>query len=240
MKLYIPFFCICIVLFSCSDSTSLEERLAFELESGVGMQKGSIQAISVKNKKEYALEELTLEKEVIKEADRKVHLQFKEELPVGYEIHYTVNNGPLMISKTAEFEVEILEGNNVVLAFLSLANGLRIPNEKAVFLKNYVVGEAQQSDVTETGIHLFHHLPNRFDSLGMYLDFYAKNIPAGSTYFARVIADGSQFNLPLNKAFKLNGMTKEYHNLRIQLIDATGKVVSGPFNDTGVISIKVE
>lgn len=238
MKLYIPFFCI--LLFSCSDSTSVEERLAVELESGVGIQRGSIQAIPVKNKKEYALEELTLEKEMLKEVDRKVHLQFKEELPTGYEIHYTVNNGPLMISKTTDIEVEVLEGNNVVLAFLSLANGLRIPNPKAVYLKNYSIGLDESNEVTNTGVHLFHNLSNTADSAAFYLDFYAENVPEGSNYLARVIADGNTFNVPLDKAYKLNGMTKEYHNLRIQLIDATGKVASGPFNDTGVISVKVE
>ena len=52
-------------------------------------------------------------------------------------------------------------------------------------------------------------------------------------------ADGNQFNVPLNKAFKLNGVTKEYNNVRIQLEDGKGKVADGPFNDTGVMSVEV-
>tara|TARA_B110000503_G_scaffold136700_1_gene219550 strand:+ start:1832 stop:2560 length:729 start_codon:yes stop_codon:yes gene_type:complete len=242
MKIIIPFFStfLCILVFSCSDSISLEERLAVQLENDGVLQQGSIEVTPVKYKKEYALQELSLESEEVKEAKHKLNLQFKETLPKGYEIHYTVNNGPFIISKTAKIELEMLEGNNVVLAFLSLANGLRIPNEKAVFLKNYVLGGEQQSDITETGIHLFHHLSNYADSSGLFLDFYAKNVAEGSNYFARVITDGNQFNLSLHKAFQLDGLTKGYHDIRIQLVDGSGNVVDGPFNDTGVISIKVE
>ena len=238
MKLIVPFFCI--LLFSCSESASLEERLAVQLENDGVLKQGSIQVTPVKYKKEFALEELTLKREEVKQVEGKLNLQFKEELPKGYEIHYSVNNGPLIISKTDEIELEILEGNNVVLAFLSLANGLRIPNDKAVFLKNYILGEGQQRDVTETGVHLFHHLSNHSDSSGMFLDFYAKNVMEGSNYFVRVIADQNQFDLPLNKAFLLEGLTKENHGIRIQLVDKNGTVVDGPFNDTGVIRVDVE
>ncbi|MFT6166888.1 MAG: hypothetical protein ACJAV5_001426 [Vicingaceae bacterium] len=238
MKLIVPFFCI--LLFSCSDSTSLEERLAVQLENDGVLQQGSILVTPVKYKKEYALQELSLKSEEVKEAEHKLNLQFKEALPKGYEIHYTINNGPLIISKTAEIELEILEGNNVVLAFLSLANGLRIPNEKAVFLKNYVLGDGQQSNVTETGVHLFHHLSNQADSSGLFLDFYAKNVLEGLSYFVRVIVDQNQFDLPLNKAFLLEGLPKEDQGIRIQLVDGNGDVVDGPFNDTGVISVEVE
>ncbi|MFT4755551.1 MAG: hypothetical protein ACI9DK_002474 [Vicingaceae bacterium] len=240
MKRLTTAFCLFILLNSCTEVVSLEERLNVELDSDAIQQKGPLTIVAVVYKQEYALEKLTLKKEAFLMKTNRLNLQFEEKLPQGYEIRYSVNNGEVLKSESTDLEVQLLKGNNVVLAFLALANGLRIPNKNAVYLKNHFVGEEEQDDVTETGIHLFHNVSSQVDSAAFYLDFYGKNVPEESNYFARVIADGNQFNVPLNKAFKLNGVTKEYHNLRIQLVDGNGKVVAGPFNDTGVMSAEVK
>lgn len=240
MKLLLSSVIVALFLFSCSGSSSNEEELRVDLVEGIIQTKGPFQLAQVKYKEQYELAQLTLKDAQLNEDDQTLILRFNEEPPEAYEIRYTVNNGRLKQSRSSELKVELLEGNNVVLAFLALSNGLRIPNPRAVYLENYSIGLNESSEVTKTGVHLFHNLSNTADSAAFYLDFYAENVPEGSNYFARLIADGNTFNVPLNKAYKLNGMTKEYHNLRIQLVDGAGAVVNGPFNDTGVISVEVE
>lgn len=239
MKRLTTAFCFFILLNSCTEVVSLEERLNVELDPDAIQQKGPLSVVAVVYKQEYTLEKLTLKKEAFLKKTNLLNLHFEEKLPQGYKIRYSVNNGEVLMSESADMEVQLLKGNNVVLVFLALANGLRIPHKEAVYVKNHFVGEEEQGDVTESGIHLFHNVSSQVDSSAFYLDFYAKNVPEESNYFARVIADGNQFNVPLNKAFKLNGVTKEHHNVRIQLVDGNGKVVDGPFNDTGVISVEV-
>ena len=92
MRRFGLFFLISVLLYSCTESVSLEDRLAVQVETEVAQKKGPLTIIPVVYKKQYSLQKLTLKSEAQVEVINKLSLQFEEELPLGYEIHYSVNN----------------------------------------------------------------------------------------------------------------------------------------------------
>ena len=124
MKLLLSSVIVALFLFSCSGSSSNEEELRVDLVEGIIQTKGPFQLAQVKYKEQYELAQLTLKDAQLNEDDQTLILRFNEEPPEAYEIRYTVNNGRLKQSRSSELKVELLEGNNVVLAFLALSNGL--------------------------------------------------------------------------------------------------------------------
>ncbi|MBL4710035.1 MAG: hypothetical protein JKY48_16520 [Flavobacteriales bacterium] len=221
------------LLFACNsgDGTS-----AIHLEEENAIEEGGVTLIPILNELEekgFALAEY----EYLDKA-RKAKLSFDVDLSEEIEIHYSINNGEIHKCNTAEFELDFLEGNNVLMAYLSLKNGLRLPSDSTVFIRNFYVGE-DKSGFNSLVPHLFHHIPEEVDSADFIMGFYLNNVPQLRGCQVKFMIDGINFLLPYEKAFKLVGLSKETHNLRIQLVNHKGQLISGPFNDSGVMHVKV-
>ncbi len=81
MKRLTTAFCLFILLNSCTEVVSLEERLNVELDSDAIQQKGPLTIVAVVYKQEYAMEKLTLKKEAFLMKTNRLNLQFEEKLP---------------------------------------------------------------------------------------------------------------------------------------------------------------
>jgi hypothetical protein len=162
----------------------------------------------------------------------------------GQHIHFIVNNGPYAAHYEPEFEGELMEGNNVVLAFLSRSYHESIKTQTAHVLTNYVVGDVDD-EFDPTAEHLFYSRPKGTytgkDTEKILLDFYLINTKlAANGNKVRATIDGKVFVLPKWAPYFVEGLGMGEHTFRIELIDANGNPVSGPFNDSGDRTITLE
>jgi hypothetical protein len=155
----------------------------------------------------------------------------------GQHIHFIVNNGPYAAHYEPEIDGELMEGNNVVLAFLSRSYHESIKTKGAHVLTNYVIGEVED-EFDPTAEHLFYSRPKGSytgtDAQRILLDFYLINTKLSANgNKVRATIDGKVFVLPKWAPYFVEGLEMGEHSFRIELIDAAGNVVEGPFNDSG-------
>lgn len=161
----------------------------------------------------------------------------------GQHIHFIVNNGPYAAHYESSFEAELLEGNNVVLAFLSRSYHESIKNGTAHVLKTFQIGD-QPSTFDHDAAHLFYSRPKGSyqgeDSKKILLDFFLLNTElAENGNKVKVLIDDVDFELPSWQPYFVEGLEKGKHTFRIQLIDKSGDFIEGPFNDSGLREIEI-
>lgn len=150
-----------------------------------------------------------------------------------YAISFIVNNYMLTKHASTIIESELLDGNNVFLAFLTDKNGIGIKTNKALVLKNVVLGNNEHLfDMTKP--HLFYYMPES-NSDEVVLDFCLLNttISEKGNKVKVVLNNETEFILSKWAAYKIKGLSKESNIIRIQLINKEGKLIEGPFNDSG-------
>jgi len=162
----------------------------------------------------------------------------------GQHIHFIVNNGPYKAHYEPKFEAELLEGNNVVLAFLSRSYHESIKNGTAHVLKTFQIGD-QPSTFDHSASHLFYSRPKGTykgeDGKKILLDFYLINTKlAEGGNKVKVLIDGVDFLLPTWQPYFVEGLAIGKHSFRIQLLDKEGNLIEGPFNDSGLREITIE
>jgi hypothetical protein len=162
----------------------------------------------------------------------------------GQHIHYILNNAPYEAHYEPSFSSELMEGNNVVLAFLSRSYHESIKNSTAYVLKNFKIGESA-NEFDKSAQHLFYSRPKGSysgkDTEKILLDFYLINTKLSeSGYKVKATIDGTEFMLSSWQPYFVEGLGEGEHAFRIQLLNAAEEVVPGPFNDSGerVISVK--
>tara|TARA_B100000965_G_C19582408_1_gene754216 strand:+ start:721 stop:1554 length:834 start_codon:yes stop_codon:yes gene_type:complete len=162
----------------------------------------------------------------------------------GQHIHFVLNNAPYEAHYEPNIESTLLEGNNVVLAFLSRSYHESIKHKNAFVLKNIALGE-NAGAFDESAPHLFYSRPKGEyvgdDTKRILLDFYLVNANLqADNYQVRVLIDDEEFVLDSWQAYFVEGLSMGEHTFRIQLIDQEGNLVPGPFNDSGdrIIQLK--
>jgi len=160
------------------------------------------------------------------------HLSFSVDGVYDYSIAYLANNYALSQFSSDVFNVELMYGNNVFLAFLTDENGVSIKTNKGSILKNAVLGGVESLfDMKQP--HLFFHLPLA-ETSDPILDFYLVN--------TAISEKGNKVKVTINKtvfiinkwaAYKVSGLKNSESTVRIQLLDKNNKIIEGPFNDSG-------
>lgn len=162
----------------------------------------------------------------------------------GQHIHFILNNAPYEAHYEPNFKAELMEGNNVVLAFLSRSYHESIKQKDAFILQNFPIGE-ETAAFDQTSKHLFYSRPKGTysgkDAERILLDFYLVNTSLSKEgERVRVTIDEKEFVLNSWQPYFVEGLSMGEHTFRIQLIDANGDVVPGPFNDSGERVINLE
>ncbi len=174
------------------------------------------------------------------EGDRSEQLENSEK---GQHIHFILNNGLYSAHYSDSFEKELVEGNNVILAFLSRSYHESVKGSEAFIFKNIAVGEDNILFDLQSP-HLIYSRPKGSYSAKkdkLLLDFYlinAKLAPNGMKVRAKI--DQAEFILSSWQPYIIEGLEKGSHTIRLQLIDSDGRVVPGPFNDSGIREISIE
>jgi hypothetical protein len=165
-------------------------------------------------------------------SEGKNHLSFSADGVHNYSISYLANNYALSQFSSDVFDVELMYGNNVFLAFLTDKNGLSIKTNKGSILKNAVLGGVESLfDMKQP--HLFYHLPQTKTNEAI-LDFYLVNTAISKNGSkVKVIINKTEFILNKWAAYKISGALNFDNTIRMQLLDKDGNLIDGPFNDSG-------
>ena len=158
----------------------------------------------------------------------------------GQHIHFIVDNGPYAAHYTPEVSTDKLAepGNHVVLAFLSRSYHESVKNTEpptSYFLGQYQTGEGEFEEADFSAPHMFYSRPKGTYKAGDYdqllLDFFLFNIelsPEGNK--VRATINGEEFMLTEWAPYVIKGLEPGEATVKLELIDAEGNAVPGPFN----------
>lgn len=157
-------------------------------------------------------------------------LQFNIENNQNYNITTIQNNYTITTHLSTKIEQEFLSGNNVFLAFLSDENNLGIKTNNATLLKNIVLNDDQLFD--ETKAHLFYFLPQNNIPI---LDFCLVNTSLSENGNKVKVTFNGTTSIIVDKwaSYQIDGLSESKNTIRLELIDESGKLIPGPFNDSG-------
>jgi len=157
-------------------------------------------------------------------------LQFSIENNQNYNITTIQNNYTIATHSNTKIEQEFLSGNNVFLAFLSNENNLGIKTNNATLLENIVLNDEVLFD--EKQAHLFYYLPQNNIAI---LDFCLVNTSLSENGNKIKVTFNGTTSIIVDKwaSYQIDGLTQNKNTIRIELIDKIGKLIPGPFNDSG-------
>jgi hypothetical protein len=158
----------------------------------------------------------------------------------GQHIHFIVDNGPYAAHYEPEFSTDQLSqpGNHVVLAFLSRSFHESVKNMEeptSYFIGQYQTGDGDYEEADFTAPHLFYSRPKGTyegeATENLLLDFFLLNADLGPDgYQVRATINGQEFMLTDWAPYVINGLPMGEVSVKLELLDAEGNAVPGPFN----------
>ena len=162
----------------------------------------------------------------------------------GQHIHFILNNGPYSAHYDQNFDYELPDGNNVVLAFLSRSYHKSVKNSDAYVLTQ--IGDSNTINLESE--FLFYSRPKGtyegLDTEKLLLDFYLVNTklsPTGNKV-KLTIKQGTfthQFLIDSWDAYYIEGLDKGDVKIKMELINKEGNLIETPFNPSErVVTLK--
>ena len=158
----------------------------------------------------------------------------------GQHIHFIVDNGPYSAHYDPTFTTDKLQddGNHVVLAFLSRSYHESVKNmgeSSSWAVAQYQTGEGEYEQADFTAPHMFYSRPKGTykgaDTKKLLLDFFLLNTtlsPDGNK--VRATIQGEEFMIDEWAPYVIEGLPMGEISIKLELIDAEGQPVPGPFN----------
>lgn len=153
----------------------------------------------------------------------------------GQHIHYIVNNGPYAAHYMSDVPDELGSGNYVVLAFLSRSYHESVKSEGAYHIENLTVGGVEPAEADLTVPHLFYSRPKGtykgVDTQKVMLDFYLLNTTLSADgNKVKATINGNEFMIDEWAPHYIEGLPMGEVSVKLELIDAEGQLIEGPFN----------
>lgn len=154
----------------------------------------------------------------------------------GQHIHFIVNNGPYSAHYSPVFEKPMEEGNYVLLAFLSRSFHESVKNPDAFWVDAVTVGDPEETmEVDFSAPHMFYSRPkgtySGADTKKVMLDFYLLNTSISEDgNKVRATVNGEEFLITEWKPMYINNAPLGELKVKLELIDADGNPIPGPFN----------
>ena len=153
----------------------------------------------------------------------------------GQHIHFIVDNGPYSAYYEQDFTHSLEEGQHVILAFLSRSYHESVKNPNAFVVEVVNVGDQPAEEVDLSAPHMFYSRPkgtySGADTEKLLLDFYLLNVelsPEGNK--VRATVNGNEFLFSEWQPYVVEGLEPGEVTVKLELIDAAGNVIPGPFN----------
>ncbi len=162
----------------------------------------------------------------------------------GQHIHYIVNNGPYAAHYMAKIPDQLEAGNYLVLAFLSRSYHESVKSEGAYFIENITVGDVEPDSADLTTPHLFYSRPKGTykgaDAEKVMLDFYVLNTTLSKNgNKVRATINFEEFMIDEWAPYYIEGLRVGENTIKLELVDAEGNLIPGPFNSVQR-TIKIE
>ena len=153
----------------------------------------------------------------------------------GQHIHAILNNEPYMAHYKPGFETDLKDGKYVLLSFLSRSYHESLKNAEAMNIIEFTVGNSDAPSVDLNAPHLFYSRPKGtykgVDTDKLLLDFYLVNCDLSEDgYKVRATLNGTEFMLTKWAPYIVEGLPKGDLNLKLELLDSNGDLVSSPYN----------
>ena len=172
---------------------------------------------------------LSLTTKTFKEGEN--HLSFEVKGITNYSLAVIENNYTVTHHQKNTITKEFLFGNNVFLAFLTHPNGIAVKTNNALVLKNVLIDDEDLFNMRQP--HLFYYLP-KANTEQPILDFCLANTSISANgNKVKITINYSEFIIEKWAAYQIEDLQKPTNTIRIQLIDKAGKLIDGPFNDSG-------
>ncbi|WP_400192642.1 hypothetical protein [Hymenobacter sp. B81] len=154
----------------------------------------------------------------------------------GQHIHNIVDNEPYTAHYTTEFTKPLADGQHVVLSFLSRSYHESLKHRTAYDLRVVNVGKVTTPlNADLSAPHMFYSRPKGEytgkDAQKVMLDFYLVNTtlsPDGNK--VRATINGTEFMLDQWAPYIMEGLPMGANTVKLELVDANGNAVPGPFN----------
>ncbi|WP_345071927.1 hypothetical protein [Hymenobacter fastidiosus] len=156
----------------------------------------------------------------------------------GQHIHNIVDNEPYTAHYTTEFTKPIADGQHVVLSFLSRSYHESLKHRGAYDLRVVTVGNAAAAkplNADLTAPHMFYSRPkdtySGADAKKVMLDFFLVNTtlsPDGNK--VRATINGTEFMIDQWAPYMMEGLPAGQNTVKLELVDANGTMIPGPFN----------
>jgi hypothetical protein len=154
----------------------------------------------------------------------------------GQHIHLILNNGPYSAHYEPTVTKQLEEGNYVALAFLSRSFHESVKNATSYWIDVITVGEPEdQLSIDFTAPHMLYSRPKGTykgkDTEKLMIDFFLLNTtlaPDGNK--VRATVNGEVFLIDEWAPFYVEGLPLGEVSIKLELLDANGNVIPGPFN----------
>lgn len=249
-KLAIP--CVGLLLFACGTSQQSEEKTS---ETEIAEETQSITLTKAPASPEYPDAVLTKSDVSVVENDSSFTVDYSfdvanYELGIqtddaatrgiansgkGQHIHFIVNNGPYSAHYMPGVNNQLDAGKYVVLAFLSRSYHESVKSAGAYHIENLNVGNAEGDDADLEAPHLFYSRPKGTykgaDTQKVMLDFYLLNTTLSADgNKVRATINGTEFMIDEWAPHYIEGLPMGEVNIKLELLDAEGNAIPGPFN----------
>ncbi|MBS3738418.1 hypothetical protein [Mesohalobacter halotolerans] len=160
----------------------------------------------------------------------------------GQHIHFILDNAPYSAHYEPSFSKEIEEGHHVLLAFLSRSYHESVKN--AFLVQPVTVGDPEGEAPDLTAPHMFYSRPKgTYSGKGtekLLLDFFLVNTEISETgNKVKAKINGEEFTITEWVPYVIEGLDKGEVEIQLQLVDAEGNLIPGPFNDvTRTVTLK--
>ena len=228
MRYFIVCLFLSLFIFSC-DNTSKITLTKLEGSPAYENAKLEIDTIAFKEQ-EYSFKFNVLDYNLGEQTEKEFSFDLANS-GKGQHIHFIVNNGPYSAYYSNEFNKNLEQGNNVILAFLSRSYHESVKNPNAFFLTQ--IGEGDKIDLSKE--FLFFSRPKGTytgtDTERLLLDFYLINnsiSPTGNK--VRATIQGAEFIIDEWVPYYIQGLPKGEISIKLELINSEGDLIQTPFN----------
>lgn len=155
----------------------------------------------------------------------------------GQHIHFILNNQPYSAHYESNFKKNIPKGSHHLVAFLSRSYHESVKNENSVFVKNLIVGETYKDSIAPNmdAPTLIYSRPKGTysgkDTKQVLLDFFVLNTSLSDQgNKVKATINDQEFLITEWVPHVMKGLPFGEVTIKLELIDANGVVIPGPYN----------
>ena len=155
----------------------------------------------------------------------------------GQHIHFILNNQPYSAHYESAFAKAIPDGTHHLVAFLSRSYHESVKNDNSMVVKKIMVGENAQDNkkLDMNAPTLIYSRPKGEykgkDTENLLLDFFVLNTTLSENgNKVRATINGEEFMITEWAPYVINGLEMGEVKIALELIDADGNTIEGPFN----------